>query len=308
MPMSFRNSLWLHAALLLVGPGCSTVEKPDSPEQIRKSMTYGHVVLMRVEQHLGQSQPFVSVSGTFVNHINLSAEKASRILRLKAGDWQRNLTVGACQVFEQDLREIARLDPNDVQLWLLDVGRLSVSLDSRRIALDYENFPDIWPQIAGVTYRNRQVDALPFRTGQLYTVRLEGHDNSDVVVQVLAPSDLRLLGVGTPDEKPTEGERLVDFSRDLPVYWNLPERESGDFLLKVERIQAQRIFTVLCRARDDGHFVIPASTLQKLPIADGDAETRLVLQRLNSDLLRHNSSIPTRVHFLVETSAPLQSQ
>ncbi|MCA9522254.1 MAG: hypothetical protein KC609_14840 [Myxococcales bacterium] len=294
MPRPVPRYLQATLALLVFAVACSS--EPNFGPGDEQESRYGDVVFMITQKGLDQGSP-VRVVAAFVDHLRISASASTRLLRLPVHDLPLDLRTDQCRVERYDLAELAAVDPDQVWIQLQDIGHLEVQSETQIAQLDHEEFPDLFPFIAGVTYRTRTGSGLRYVPGTLY--QLIGQGNERVAAfraSVRAPEEFRILAAGfTGNENGNSEPRL----RSLSVRWDSGRTTNATlFQIKLTISRSDRVTTLSCRVADDGVFDIPASHLAELRRAGTEAQ--LVLRRVNLAKLNVGDSQQSRVAFVVE--------
>jgi hypothetical protein len=187
---------------------------------------------------------------------------------------------------------------------LIDVGDLSVQLGGAQHAVPTRTFPDLLKVIDGVIYTANETQGVQFVPGETYTFHATGTEevsSFDVVLD--APSDLSAIRVdGVQPEDQLPGIRPGE---DLALTWE--GAGWGDEVVATLSWTGMGLpWSMSCRMRDDGLFVIPGQLLEGLhdPLAAGDEE--LTMSRVRQVAFRSAGLSSGAFSFVIATSFPVR--
>ena len=165
---------------------------------------------------------------------------------------------------------------------LLDAGAVDFVSGDRRYALEVQEFPDVLPEIGGVTYAGsarRSVMAAEAAGGPF--VRFEGAGSGEVgpfSVDVGLPTPTRIRFVD--GRAAVRGEVDVAAEGDLLVRWDARGTRDAPVLLELSRSSFGARDVLRCVVYDDGSFVIPGEMRAQLPEHTSPATEKLSLRRV----------------------------
>jgi hypothetical protein len=263
--MRARLGLILLASALL-GAGCTSSADDGGAEAIAASA--GSLGILQIEQlgaaEAGASGPPAQLGAAFARYRGLSGDAVVGLLGGRAAG-----AIDACGAPDVGLDS---LGAPDASVDLLDVGVIEVRVGEAEARLVPRTFPELARVAAGFFYAGDASLGEVRADLDVYTFRAEGsRELPGFEVAVPAPGALVEVRVG--GEPATEAAR-VDVARehDLELSW-----EGLDPRDQVELEFVSQGASVLCRARDDGSFRVPAASLAAL---GPDTGARLVMRRV----------------------------
>jgi hypothetical protein len=271
--MRVRLSIVLIASALF-GAACTSPGEAAPAEDVGGAALdsrSGSLGILQVER-LGAAPgslgaPPAQLGAAFARYQGLSGDA---VVRLLGG--RPSTALDACLVAGGELDGLASADAS---VELLDVGAIDVRVGDAEARLVPRTFPELARVAAGFFYAGDASLGAVRADVDAYTFRAEGSaDLPGFEVAVPVPAelvDVRLDGAPLT-ELPNGSGTLITRDRDLEVTWEgLDPRDQ----VEVELVSGGA--TVVCRARDDGAFRVPASALTPLSV---DESARLVLRRV----------------------------
>jgi hypothetical protein len=256
-------------ATALFGAGCTSPAEDLGAAALDSRA--GSLGILQVERLGGAADgleaPPAQLGAAFARYQGLSGDA---VVRLLGG---RPVTaMDACSASGGELDALAS---TDASVELLDVGVIDVRVGESEARLVPRTFPELARVAAGFFYAgDAQLGAVRADV-DAYTFRAEGSaELPSFEVAVPVPADLldvRLDGALLA-ALPGEPSALIHRDRELDVSW-----EGLDPRDQVELEFVSEGATVVCRARDDGSFRVPAAALAPLTRDEG---ARLVLRRV----------------------------
>lgn len=152
--------------------------------------------------------------------------------------------------------------PTGTAIKLLDVGDISVQYGDLKSALPTRTFPDLLKVIDGVIYSAEESRNITFHPGETYTVYAKGTDQIASFEAVLqAPEELGEIKVNGI----YPGDKVPFLRRNEPseITWE-GEGYGDEVIISVNWSGTNLSWTMTCRVRDDGHFVIPPDATKEL--------------------------------------------
>lgn len=268
--MRARLGLVLLASALL-GAGCTSSADDGGAGAIAASA--GSLGILQVEQlgapvlgtnGVGVSGPPAQLGAAFARYHGLSGDAVVGLLGGRASG-----ALDACGAPELGLDS---LGAPDATVDLLDVGVIDVRVGEAEARLVPRTFPELARVAAGFFYAGDAALGEVRADLDVYTFRAEGsRELPGFEVAVPAPGALVEVRVDGELARETERVGLVR-DRDVELTWEgLDPRDQVELELVSEGA------SVLCRARDDGSFRVPAASLASL---GPDAGARLVMRRV----------------------------
>jgi hypothetical protein len=187
---------------------------------------------------------------------------------------------------------------------LIDVGDLSVEYIGEPRAIPTRTFPDLLKVIDGVIYTADESQGIHFVPGEAYTFHATGTDDvSPFEVVLEAPNDLgevKLDGI-QPDEQTPQ----INRGQDLAISWE-GAGWGDEVIATLSWIGMGLPWSMTCRMRDDGLFVIPGQLIEGLhdPLAASDEE--MTLARVRQVSFRSDGLHSGVFAFVVSNSFPVK--
>jgi hypothetical protein len=186
---------------------------------------------------------------------------------------------------------------------LLDVGNLSVSFSKMTKPVPTRTFPDLLRVIVGVIYSVDETQGVNFRPGEIYSLKATGtNEVAPFRVALEAPEDLgdvKVDGATPGDQVP-----FIRKGEDIELTW---EGDGyGDEVMAVLTWTSMGApWSMTCRMRDDGFFVVPSVITGDLPdpltCSDGD----LTVTRIRQVAFRSEDLSSGFFRFQVSTNFPV---
>lgn len=256
-------------AFALFGAACTSPGEDTAAAALDSRA--GSLGILQVERVGGSADsldaPPAQLGAAFARYQGLSGDSVVRLLGGRPAS-----ALEACTASGSELDGLASAEAS---VELLDVGVIDVRVGETEARLVPRTFPELARVAAGFFYAgDAQLGAIRADV-DAYTFRAEGSaELPGFEVAVPVPADLlevRLDGVSVSGE-PGAAVALITRERDLDVSWEgLDPRDQ----VEVELVSAGA--TVVCRARDDGSFRVPAAALLPLTRDEG---ARLVMRRV----------------------------
>jgi hypothetical protein len=263
--MRARFGLVILASALL-GAGCSTAEGDAGAATF--AARAGSLGILQVEQQgaaeAGIGGPPAQLGAAFARYRGLSGDAVVGLLGGRAAG-----ALDACGA--PDAEPEARGEAG-ASVDLLDVGVIEVRVGDAEARLVPRTFPELARVAAGFFYAGDATLGEVRADLDVYTFRAEGsRELPGFEVAVPAPGALGEVRVDGELARETERVGILR-DRDLEFTWEgLDPRDQIELELVSEGA------SVLCRARDDGSFRVPAASLGTLA---PDAGARLVMRRV----------------------------
>ncbi len=214
---------------------------------------------------------------------------------------QPDLPLDSCSQPTPVLEIRPRRSPGaETEIELMDVGDLTVEFDVFKRAIPTRTFPDLLKVIDGVIYSANESREVVFDPGTVYTILASGTDAVQPFEVVLeAPDDLgvvKLGGIPVDEQMP-----VVHRGMDLEVVWD-GEGYGDEVIATIDWTNVGLSWSMACRMRDDGHFVIPSDITGMLldPLVNNDHE--MTLSRVRQVGFRSDGLASSEFSFVVSTS------
>lgn len=269
--------------ILLVGvalfiSGCPRAEAPEAKRTDPVILSEG-IITAKASRFFesGSEEPFeqFEIVGVFPRFDLEKIDVVDSLLgsRVPQSD---DLALDMCSSPAPVLGSRARRSADDeTAIELIDVGDVSLEYRGVRRAVPTRTFPDLLKVIDGVIYSANESRGVHFLPGETYTFRATGTDEVDQFDVVLdAPDDL--------GDVKLDGDLLVDHipiirrGHDLEISWE-GEGYGDEVIATVNWTSMGLPWSMMCRMRDDGYFVIPDRLTDGMydPLASDDHEMSL---------------------------------
>lgn len=307
--LAVAMALALLAALIV--SGCprdpSPQMKPAPPVTVsRGQITAG--INRYIESRFDEPFEQFGINGVFARYDVEREDLVEHLLgdRVPEPDLPPDTCSTPSPVLDLTVKRAASKDDTIVEtaIELIDVGDLSVSFGGETRAVPTRTFPDLLKVIDGVIYTADETRGVSFVPGETYTFHATGTDQVSPFEVVLdAPNDLgevKIDGV-RPDERPPPIQR----SQDLAITWE-GAGWGDEVIATLSWIGMGLPWSMTCRMRDDGLFVVPGQLLEGLhdPLAASDEE--MTLARVRQVSFRSDGLSSGAFSFVVSNSFPVR--
>ncbi len=294
--------------ILLIGiafffSGCPRTEAPETKRADPVILSEG-IITAKASRFFesGSEEPFeqFEIVGVFPRFDLEKIDVVDSLLGSR-GPQSDDLALDTCSSPAPVLSSRARRGADDeTAIELIDVGDVSLEYRGVRRAVPTRTFPDLLKVIDGVIYSANESRGVHFLPGETYTFRATGTDEVDQFDVVLdAPDDL--------GDVKLDGDLLVDHvpiirrGRDLEISWE-GEGYGDEVVATVNWTSMGLPWSLTCRMRDDGYFVIPGRFTAGMydPLASDDHE--MSLSRIRQVSFRSNGLSSGEFLFVVSTN------
>lgn len=254
----------------------------------------------------GSDEPFeqFGVMGMFVRYAPSNDGTVDELLGARASEV--DLALDTCSMPAPVIdAERASYPKGGELIELLDVGDLSIYFGDKRKPIPTRTFPDLLKVIVGVIYSADETHDVVFRPGQTYDLKATGTDEvSSFEVALEAPAD---LGEEVKVDGVSPEERTPLVRRGVPVEVTWDADGYGDEVIGVLNWTAMGApWSMTCRMRDDGSFVIPAVMTAALPDPLTSADEELTLSRIRQTAFRAAGLSSGSFRFTVTLNFPVK--
>ncbi len=254
---------------------------------------------------IGSSAPFerFSLMGIFARYDVDRSATVESLLGSQPVDI--DIALDTCTMPSQVLDDEVRLRETRLKtgIELLDVGDLTVSFDKAARPVPTRTFPDLLKVIVGVIYTADETQEVLFRPRETYTLRASGTDEvAPFKVALDAPEDLGEIKV----EGLTPGEQvpLIRKGEDIQLVWD-GEEFGDEVVVSLSWISMGAPWSMTCRMRDDGQFVIPARYTSGIPDPLTCEDEELTMTRVRQVAFRSDGLSSGSFRFVVSTNFPV---
>lgn len=252
----------------------------------------------------GSYEPFeqFSLTGIFAKY---SAEENATVdMFFDSSNLETDIALDTCTLPAPVLDEVRAQEPHaENSIELLDVGDLFVHFDGEKQPVSTRTFPDLLRVMDGVIYSADENHGVLFRPGATYEVSASGTpDVSKFRVSLEAPKDLGDVKLNNT----TPGEELPVVQRDEDVELTWEGEGYGDELMvTLSWTIMGSPWSITCRVRDDGLFVIPASLTARLPDPLTSSDEEFTIQRTRQVVFRNDDLSSGIFRFVIRTDFPV---
>jgi hypothetical protein len=292
-------------ATLVLGVACDG-DGPDEAAEAQPANVSRGILTASFNRYIdtASDEPFeqFSLMGVFVRHGRDHDHTVESLFDSPISDI--DLALDSCTVPARVLDDNrVRTLPGDSSIELLDVGDLSLSVNSVPVLIPTRTFPDLLKVIVGVIYTADETQDVIFRPGETYDLQASGGDDiARFRVALDAPLDLgdvKVAGVAP-------GEQVPLLRRGAPIELIWSGDSFGDEVIVVLSWMSMGApWSMTCRARDDGRFVIPAAYTADLPDPLTCSDQELTLSRVRQVAFRSGGLSTGSFQFFVSTDFPV---
>ena len=300
--LSSWPKLWCLSICILVC-GCA----PNSPRQAPKANKLSHGSIAAVSSQYitsGDLVPFEQFQLTGVFGRFDVAVRSDAMAFITNRVPSRDLNVDACSVpapvFERG-GIYKKLDQATVEL--LDVGDLTVAFGSRNLPISTRTFPDLLKVIVGVVYSADGNQGVFYNPNTTYTLKASGGSGVGPF-EVALEAPMELEGIRVNRIAPSAQVPLLQRKRPAVLQWD--GLELGDeIVMDLQWTSMGSPWSMSCRLRDDGYFVVSPVLTRMLPDHLAAADEELTFSRVRQVSYRAEGlnsgtfSFVTRVQFPV---------
>ncbi|MDD5310007.1 MAG: hypothetical protein PHU25_22035 [Deltaproteobacteria bacterium] len=303
-----KKRLPLVAALLgAVALGSCTghdLSPQGSPSQ--RDVSRG-IITASLERYIesGSDEPYeqFGITGVFVRHASEEGPTADALLGSRVPETDLSLDTCSLPAPVLDGRGADALE-GGTAIELLDVGDLSVSIGEMKKPVPTRTFPDLLKVIVGVIYAADETQDIVYRPGETYSVRGTGSDSVAPFEVVLeAPddmADLKIDGLAPGEQTP-----FVQRGKSLELTWE-PGGYGDEAMITLTWTGMGAPWSLACRARDDGIFVVPAEITAALPDHLTATDESMTVSRVRQVAFRADGISSSAFSFVISTNFPVK--
>jgi hypothetical protein len=235
----------VRTAALLVFLGLAACEpsagevRPATRERVAPATRTAIVELSAVlPRHAADERVRVDVSAHFVEARGLSREASLSLL----GVWLPGTAADGCVV----RRSGAIAHSADVELRLLDAGRLGTVGNGEAVFIEPRSMPPWIPEVSGWVYAGPRTSPLSYAWGEPFTAWVDGSDEVGAfVIDVVAPAPVELVAL---NGRPPDDFGVVDAAADSDLVVELDAGVSDSpAWLTVSGVDGHDGATIECR-------------------------------------------------------------
>lgn len=299
-----KINCWIAATSMIVAAlfGCVSEPEPAPPRPPSLTATRG-IITATASRYIesGTERPYeqFEIAAVFPRFDVNNEGLAESLLGARVPN--SDLALDSCSQPMPDLDARPRRNMDgETAIELMDVGDISVEIGTRKGTLPTRTFPDLLKVIDGVIYSANESADVIYEPGDIYTIEASGADSLGAFEAVLeAPDDLgdiKLDGLPVYDQMP-----VVRRGEDLVISWE-GEGYGDEVIATIDWTNVGLSWSMVCRMKDDGRFVIPASHTGMLldPLVNNDHE--MSLSRVRQVSFRSDGMTSGEFSFIVSTS------
>lgn len=252
-----------------------------------------------IESGSGTSYDQFGITGIFARY---DIEQSSTVDGLMNGDFTDiDLALDTCSLPAPILEDVSiHKRPESSAIELLDVGDLTVSYNGMSKTVPTRTFPDLFRVIVGVMYTADESKGVQFRPTETYSLRAAGsEDISRFRVALEAPEDLgdvKLDGVNPGDQLP-----MIRKGEDLELVWD-GDGYGDEILATLNWTSMGAPWSMTCRMRDDGLFVISSVYTEGLPDSLMSSDEEFTISRVRQVAFRSAGLASGSFRFVVSAN------
>jgi hypothetical protein len=265
------------------------------------------IITASLERYIesGSDEPYeqFGFTGAFVRHASEEGSIADALLGSRVPE--PDLMLDTCSL-PAPVLDGSRSDAPEgrTSIELLDVGDLSLSIGEMKKPVPTRTFPDLLKVIVGVIYAADETQDIVYRPGETYSVRSTGSDAVapfEVVLQ--APDDMADLKVD--GLAPGEQTPFVQRGKSLGLTWE-PGGYGDEVIVTLTWTGMGTPWSLVCRARDDGMFVVPPEVTAALPDHLTTTDESMTVSRVRQVAFRADGISSSAFSFVISTNFPVK--
>lgn len=282
--------------------GCP--DTPDLPDLVTEPITTSkgmiNASLSRyIESGTGTSYEQFGLTGIFARY---DIEQANTVEDLLNGDFTDvDLALDSCS-FPAPILEDGSIRERQGRsaIELLDVGDLTVSYGGRTKTVPTRTFPDLLRIIVGVMYTADESKGVQFRPAETYSLRAAGtEDVSRFRVSLESPEDMgdvKIDGINPGDQLP-----MIRKGEDVELVWE-GDGYGDEIVATLNWTSMGAPWSMTCRLRDDGLFVIPSVYTLGLPDPLTSSDEEMMISRVRQVAFRSAGLTSGSFRFIVSAN------
>lgn len=283
---------------------------PDDPRTVelrsQPMMVSRGIIKASLNRYIetGSSEPFeqFGLMGMFLRY---DMEESSTVdSLLSESDNEIDLALDSCSPPARVLSAYHSEEPkSETGIEMLDLGNLSVSFSGITKLVPTRTFPSLLRVAVGVIYSVDETQGISFRPGETYSLRATGtEDLAPFRVALEAPEDLGEVKVD--GLAPGEQTPFIKRGEDIELIWE-GEGYGDEVVAELTWISMGAPWSMTCRMRDDGVFVVPSSLTRDLPDPETCSDGDLTMTRIRQVAFRSQDLSSGIFKFTVSESFPV---
>ncbi len=251
----------------------------------------------------GSDEPFeqFALNGVFVRYDSENANTAESLWDDAATE--TDVGLDACTRPAPVLDQVKLDNRTESPIELLDVGNLTVTFGDQKKPIPTRTFPDLLKVIVGVMYSVDDTQGVVFSPGEDYDLRASGTGNvSRFRVVLEAPEDLGEVKVD--GMVPGEETPVLNRGHAIELTWS-GDGYGDEVIATLSWTSMGSPWSINCRMRDDGRFIIPSTITAELPDSLTSTDEEIQLRRVRQVAFRSPDLSRGSFRFIVSTSFPV---
>lgn len=301
------------AISLMVGCIDMDLESEEIEDESHQQMISRGIITASLNRYVetGYDEPFeqFGLMGMFINHDidetvgvdGLLRDPETEMIIDKDGS---PIALDMCTIPAQSLEMgLPNLAGKESSIELLDVGDLAVSFGDEKKPIPARTFPDLLEVIVGVLYTADETQGFTYSPGQTYNLKGSGTEEVGAFEVALdAPTDLSSIKIDqmSPGDRP-----FVHRGGDIEISWE-SDGYGDEVIASFNWTSLGSPWSMTCRMRDDGHFVVPASMTSKIPDPLTCSDEELTISRIRQVAFRADGLSEGSFQFVVSTNFPIK--
>ncbi|MDJ0764110.1 MAG: hypothetical protein QNJ97_14100 [Myxococcota bacterium] len=289
----------------LLATGCPNAPEqsspPHSPTMVSRGMIAASFTRYVDIELIAPFEQF-DLTGTFVRYDADKTLTVDSLFDNRSADVE--LSLDSCAMPARVLETTPHHNvAGDTPIELLDVGNLSVAFSRIIKPIPTRTFPDLLRMIVGVMYTSDEVQGVHFRPGETYTLSASGTVQvSPFRVSLDAPGDLgdvTVDGIMPGDQLP-----FIRRGEDVELTWE-GEGNGDELIATLTWMSMDTPWSLTCKMRDDGVFVIPAAVTAGIPDPLTCSDEEFTVSRVRQMAFRSAGLSSGSFRFVVTTVFPV---
>lgn len=250
------------------------------------------------------SDPFeqFNLIGMFVRHDVEETYTVESLFDFQMADV--NLALDTCAMPARVLPNSAARGPqSETTIELLDIGDLALRVNKEKKPIPTRTFPDLLKVIVGVIYTADETQGVVFSPGETYDLQATGTDEITAFrVALEAPEDLGDIKVD--GIKPGDQPLIVRQGEEMELIWE-GDGYGDEVVANLSWMSMGAPWSMTCRMRDDGLFVISETYLAGMPDPLTSSDGEFTITRVRQVAFRSEDLSSGSFQFAVSTNFPI---
>ncbi|MCP4196999.1 MAG: hypothetical protein GY762_07590 [Proteobacteria bacterium] len=305
-----RSLRWYKIALFAVAMAAIAVscsdQEADQASPSRPMMVSRGIITASfnryIETSLSDPLEQFSLIGMFVRHDVEETYAVESLFDFQMADV--NLALDTCTMPARVLPNSTAHGPqSETTIELLDIGDLALRVNKEKMPIPTRTFPDLLKVIVGVIYTTDETQGGVFSPGETYDLQTTGTDEIAAFrVALEAPEDLG--DVKVDGIKPGDQPIIVRHGGEMELVWE-GDGYGDEVVATLSWMSMGAPWSMTCRMRDDGLFVISETYLAGMPDPLTCSYGEFTITRVRQVAFRSEDLSSGSFQFAVSTSFPV---